>query len=543
MQLRHGWLWLCLLLPLSLQAQPPTLKNMMEQQSPQQAEEAAPEPQEPPPEPTVIDEYERGSPRSSMEGLLHALEHNDFERAAHYLDGRNLPAAMADTPLAELAEEFKLILNRTLWVDLQSMSESRNGLAGDGLPPYRDLVGRIPLGSRQISVYMQRVPRGDGQYIWKISNATLGEVPSLYAQYGDGPIGEYLSHHLPEFEILGLQSWQFVAVLLMFLLAYLISLPLFALLKWLARRSHPDNDQLQRFIGGPSRLLFVVLMVREAFPLVRPSIEARAIAEGHALMILALVWVSVSGMELARERLNRGLQEKGREQGAQLLKPLFTIAKILIIIVGLLMWLENLGFKATTILAGLGIGGLAVALAAQKSVENLIGAITLYLSSPVRVGNFCKFGTQMGVVEEIGLRYTRIRTLDRTVIHISNATFVDLELENFSEREKIRYSPALNLRYDTPASKLRDVMDEITEALKAHPRTHESPLRVRFHKFGPNALQLNVLSYIQTTAFPEYLEAAEELNLAILTILEKHGVAMTDTTQLRWLQAPGANRD
>ncbi|WP_157509151.1 mechanosensitive ion channel family protein [Ferrimonas futtsuensis] len=538
MRLGHGLLLLCLLLPLSLQAEPPTLKNMMEQETPAETEEAAPD--KPAPEPTVVDEYERGSPRSSMEGLLHALRHNDFERAAHYLDGRNLPKGVADLPLSLLAEEFKLILNRTLWVDLHTLSESKDGLTGDGLPPYRDLVGRVPLGSRQVSVYLQRVPRGDGQYIWKISNATLGEVPNLYQQYGDGPIGEYLSDHLPEFEILGLQSWQFVAVLLMFLLAYLISLPLFAISKWLVRRHYPDNTQLQRFISGPLRLLFVVLVVREAFPLVRPSIEARAIAEGHALMILALVWVMVSGMELARERLNRSFQEKGKDQGAQLLKPLFTIGKILIIIIGLLMWLENLGFKATTILAGLGIGGLAVALAAQKSVENLIGAITLYLSSPVKVGNFCKFGTQMGVVEEIGLRYTRVRTLDRTVIHISNATFVDLQLENFSEREKIRYSPSLNLRYDTPVSKLRGVMDEITQALKDHPMTHESPLRVRFHKFGPNALQLNVLSYIQTTAFPEYLEAAEELNLAILTILEQHGVAMTDTTQLRWLGTPKA---
>ncbi|SDJ91526.1 MscS family membrane protein [Ferrimonas sediminum] len=526
----YGLLLMWALLPLWSQATTPTLKNVMEQDTP--SEEVTPK-RAPETPPTVADEFERGSPRSSMEGLLHAMRYGDFDQAGHYLDTRNLPDTVAALEPAELARQLKVVLDRTLWVDLQSMSNSKHGQSEDGLPSYRDLVGKIAHHQRQVSVYMQRVPRGDGESIWKISNATLSHIPELYRIHGDGPIGEFLSQHLPAFEVMGLQSWQVVALLLFLLIAYVLSWPLFWLTNTLIGRRGDHTQHLQRFISGPIRLLLLVLVIRQTLPLIRPSIEAQAFAEGRTLLIIAFLWVVVAGLELTRQHLMQVLRERGKDQGALLMRPLFTVAKTLVILTGLLLWLENLGFKATTILAGLGIGGLAVALAAQKSVENLIGAITLYMSTPVRVGNFCRFGTQMGVVEEIGLRYTRIRTLDRTVIHISNATFVDLQLENFSEREKIRFSPTLHLRYDTRASQLRPLMDAITDALQTHEMVDEAPVRVRFHKFGPQALQLSILSYINTTDFPVYLEAAEELNLTILTLLEQHKVALADATQRR----------
>ena len=119
-----------------------------------------------------------------------------------------------------------------------------------------------------------------------------------------------------------------------------------------------------------------------------------------------------------------------------LLRPAGTVIKIIIFSIAALNWLENIGFNASTLLAGLGIGGLAIALAAQKTVENIIGAITLYTSAPIKIGDFCRFGNSFGVVEEIGLRSTRIRTLDRSVIYVANAKFIDMNLENYSEREK-----------------------------------------------------------------------------------------------------------
>ena len=174
------------------------------------------------------------------------------------------------------------------------------------------------------------------------------------------------------------------------------------------------------------------------------------------------------------------------------------MVKIIIILVAILVWLDNLGFKVTTLVAGLGIGGLAVALAAQKSLENLLGAITLYMSAPVRVGDFCRFGDKSGTVEEIGLRSTRIRTLDHTIIHVPNGFLADQYLENFAAREKILYHPKIGLRLDTTPDQVRYVLIEVRTLLYAHPKVDPTPARIRFVGFGMYALELEVFAYILT---------------------------------------------
>ncbi|MEI8604234.1 mechanosensitive ion channel family protein [Pseudoalteromonas sp. B160] len=211
-----------------------------------------------------------------------------------------------------------------------------------------------------------------------------------------------------------------------------------------------------------------------------------------------------------------------------MLRPASNVLKTLVVIVAVLLWFENLGFNATTLLAGLGIGGLAIALAAQKTVENIIGAITLYISSPVKIGNLCKFGSSMGTIEEIGLRATRIRTLDRSVIYVANAKFVDMQLENISERERISYRPNLMLSAKTKQHDLLAFMAACKNLLDKHEKIDDTPCRVRFKGFTPWALQIDLLSYVVTTDFSEYMEIIEELNLAILGLLNEHNCQLAN---------------
>ncbi|GGA86752.1 hypothetical protein GCM10011369_31020 [Neiella marina] len=514
-------------------AQPPTLQTMLNAESEQQDEVTTADQDN---MAIVVDDYNRGSPRTSMEGYLNAANRNDFERASQYLDVRNLHAEAAEVTPADLAKQLKQVLDRQLWVDIHSLSQSNLGAPNDSLPGYRDLVGKIATPDRTVNVYMQRVPRPDGVFIWKISNASVSQIPHLYAIYGDGPIGEALAPYLPEFVWLGMQSWQWLMILALFVGAFVITWPLFWLVQRFIAQRHANPELLNHFISGPLRLLTVVLVVRSQFELLRPSIESRAIAEGQTLLIIAVTWVLVISLELLRQRTHRKLLRTGRDQAALLLRPLFNVLKTLVVLFAFLIWLENLGFQATTILAGLGIGGLAVALAAQKSVENIIGAITLYISTPVKAGDFCRFGDQTGIVEEIGLRFTRVRTIDRTVINIPNATFVDLHLENFAEREKIRFDPAVQLRLDSKASQVEQVLVTLKQALKDHPMVDDEPLRVRLQNFATHGLKLNILCYIKTTDFNEYLEVAEALNLTILRILEENQVSPADLTQYRLVQ-------
>ena len=216
-------------------------------------------------------------------------------------------------------------------------------------------------------------------------------------------------------------------------------------------------------------------------------------------------------------------KESGRGSVVVLLRPFANILKFLIIVVATLLWLENLGFKIHTILAGLGIGGLAVALAAQKSIENLIAGITLYISAPVKTGDLCRFNGDIGFIEEIGLRYTRIRTIPRTLLNIANSLFVDMKLENLSKRDEILYKTVIRLRYTTTPDQIRYILIEIRKLFYSHPKVDPKGARVRFVNFTTDSIELKVHVYIKSTVYAEFLGITEDINLQMMDIIGKSG--------------------
>ncbi len=203
---------------------------------------------------------------------------------------------------------------------------------------------------------------------------------------------------------------------------------------------------------------------------------------------------------------------------------------------GVTLWLDNIDYKVTALLAGLGVGGIAVALAAQKSIENLIGAVTLYAAQPVRVGDFCRFGNTLGTVEEIGLRSTRVRTLENTLVSIPNAEFSSLHLDNYSKREKIWYHPRLKLRYETTPDQIRYILVEVRTLLYSHPKVLPDPARIRFVGFGEYSIDLDIFAYIAETDYGKYLEVSEDLNLRIMHIVRDAGSRFAFPTQTTYLE-------
>ena len=205
------------------------------------------------------------------------------------------------------------------------------------------------------------------------------------------------------------------------------------------------------------------------------------------------------------------------------MRPLVNFVRVILLILAILIWLESLGFNAGAILAGMGIGGIAIALASKQSIENLIGTMTLYSAAPIKVGHLCNFGNMRGTVEEIGLRCTRIRTVDRSVIHVPNAKLAEMEIENISEREKIRFKTDIRLDYSTTAEQLKAITADIKTLLENHELVDESPLRVTFKGFGQFGLEINIFAYLGTTSLPKYQFAAEELQFGIMDIVAQHG--------------------
>ncbi len=153
---------------------------------------------------------------------------------------------------------------------------------------------------------------------------------------------------------------------------------------------------------------------------------------------------------------------------------------------------QKLGLPLYSVVAGLGIGGLAVALAIRPTLENLIGGIMLYLDQPVRVGDWCAFDDKSGTVEAIGIRSTKIRALDRTLITIPNAALSDMQLINWAKCDRMLIESTVGVRYETEEDQLRHILAKFREMLHAHPKIHSESVRVRFSGFGESSLDIGI---------------------------------------------------
>jgi MscS family membrane protein len=504
----------------------PTLKDLAEKQ---EAEEATLKKLIEAPASGPYDEHNRSTPRSSLIALALAVRENDYERAVNYLDIRNLPFSLEEELNGQdLVRKLVIVANRAMTIDFEELSDDPLGHQDDGLPSYRDRVTTLKTKNGPVDILMQRVPRGDGAFIWKISNATVSLIPELDAEFGYGVIGNRLSQIFPHHVVFGFEVWQIVMLLCLLIIGYAIAFVItFVIVKVLQLNQRFNKERLQKFVVGPLRLLIMVLFFRATFDMIAPTLVARALFEAKTLLIIAIVWVILGVVDVVIARFADRMMRNGQQDAVVLLRPAATGIKLIIIMIAIVSWMDNLGYEVTTILAGLGVGGVAVALAAQKSLENLIGSITIYTSQPIHVGDFCKFGETLGTVEEIGLRATQLRTLGRTVVHIPNALFASGAIENLTQRDKILYRTRLRLSYDDTPEQVRQVLAKIRELIDQHEFIDEENSRVRFLEFGEYAQELELFVYIKTMDFAEYLQQVEDVNLRISDVIESAGAHLT----------------
>ncbi len=201
----------------------------------------------------------------------------------------------------------------------------------------------------------------------------------------------------------------------------------------------------------------------------------------------------------------------------------------------LVMGADRLGLPVFGIIAGLGVGGLAIALAAQPTIENLIGGLSLFADRPIRVGDLCQFGEAKGIIEAIGIRSTRIRGADRTLTAIPNAVLSKLPVANLSQRDRMLIQCQLGMRYETSPEQVRYLLAKIREMLLAHPRIHPDPVRVRFIGFGASSLDLEVFAYVTTRDWSEFLGIREEVFLRIMDIVKESGTGFAFPSQTLYL--------
>ena len=475
------------------------------------------------------DPFNRGTPRGSLYGFALACRNGDYQRAAEYLDLRELPREDRENA-PEIARKLRAALGPKLPVDFAALSGTHEGFAEDGLRPWQDRLGVIETRKGPVTLLLQRVPReGDGVGIWKISASTVARTAALYEEFGPGWLEAWLHPVFFKVRVLRLELSQWLGLATLVFAGWLVSVMLagtaIRVLGLLTRKGVAVDERIVRVVRGPVRMaltLVVFAIGRRQLSLDLSVQQALGVLE-RLLWIVAAAWLVFRLIDLVAVALSLRAERSGSVALTPVLVPLQRFTKVLVVAIGALAVLGSLGLNITAALAGLGVGGIAVALAAQKSLENLLGGISLFADQPVRVGDFFRYGDQVGTIEEIGLRSTRVRTLDRTVVTIPNAEFSNLRLENFARRDRMRLLTTLGARYETTPDQLRFLLVRLREILLAHPRVTDTPARVRFTGFGAYSLDIEIFAYVDTADWNEFLAIREDLYLRFMDAVREAG--------------------
>ena len=468
----------------------------------------------------------RTTPRGTVLGFLSVARNGNDALAAQYLNTK-----LTGDNAAALAHQLFFVLDRRLPPKLNQVSDSPEGSLSDPLNPDQELVGTITSENNNVDILVQRVDRGKSGSLWLFSSQTLAAFPELYNEVNVVSIYDIFPKFLVNTRLANIALFQWLAVLvgmpLLYLLTVLLNRILSRLLGLLRRRlfrkSELPNAEL---LPRPGRLLLLAFVIQWAISKVSLPLLARQFWSSTAtiITIAASVWLLILFASTGEEYARRFLRSRNNTGATSMLRLARWVVDLLIIFAGVLVTLHYFEVNATAALAGLGVGGIAVALAAQKTLENIIGGVSLIFDQAVRVGDILKMGETLGGVEDIGLRSTRIRTPDRTVVIVPNGQIANMTLENLSLRDKFWFHPILALRYETTSPQMLAVLEGVRRLLEESRLLDPASLRVHLLRFGPSSLDVEIFAYVLAQDWNQFLEIQERLLLRILECVESSGV-------------------
>ena len=485
------------------------------------------------------------TPQQALVALYSAFRMGDPESAALYLDLRYVPESLEEVPPVNIARGLLFIFSQQNVLDLTRISSEPEGSLDDGLPEDLEQFGTVSLSDEVIPVYLQRIEEADGTLVWRVSNATVVRTPDMWDELGYSDLNVWLSQVLPEFYVLGMGNFQVAILLATAIGGWFITGWTSVLIAGLGGRfSNPWQHALSRFLRVPLRLILYVALIRIVIANLGLSVIAKAYLQSSPLEYLVAVILAFGLLNLYRDYKIRQLELQGDVEYVALIKPVVVIVRIIVATTAALMWADQAGFNVSTLIAGLGVGSLAVALAAQKTLENVIGAITLYTARPIRPGDWCRFGDIQGTVEEIGLRSVTLRTLNRTLVTVPNSMFSSADIENFSVRDRIRFFKLLELQMPTP-DQLRAILGEFRTLFASHPMVRQDTVSIRLADIEAATAVIRLDGGIMTRDYQEYLAVAEDLNLRIIEIVHQNGAIFSgpgQVLQIRDFQQAGAEK-
>jgi len=485
------------------------------------------------PAPASADPLGRDTPSGTVLGFLQAAQAGNYKTAADYLQ---MSAVRRQSQGADLAEKLKVLMDRTFVGSLRRLSTNSEGSLEFGTTD-QQTIGIFSTGDPDVPVVLVRVGDPNSGKIWLFASETLSKVPELSDNLDAHQVENKLPQSLVRNVFLGMPLWQWLALLAAIPLALAIGWAVVLLLAiprrlWLKIGNRPNLHSYSR-MSTPLLVTFSAVAHRVigayvGLPLLPRLYYARTI---WVLISIGFFWFLLRASSLTMQRLRVHAISAGRIGTGTLMVLGERLLAALVVIVAVLATLGIVGFNLTTVLAGLGIGGIAIAFAAQKTLENLFGGISVLADEVISVGDFCRFGDRVGNVEDISLRSTRIRTLERTELSIPNGALATMNIENFTRRDKFLFNPTLVMRSETSADQLRYLLAEVRRMLYEHPKVESDSARIRFASFDNSALSLEIFSYILTRDMAEFTAIREDVLLRIMDIVQRSGCGFAAPSQ------------
>ncbi len=512
--------------------------------TPAESQPPSPAPAEPPAEPVAAD-----SPRSSMLAFIDAANAGQWQDAARYLSLTDQQRSRSP----ELAERLKGVIDSRRLIDIETISGGSRGQLDDGLPPELETVAAVPVGNREEPMRMVRTSDQAGTF-WAFSPNTVTRIDGWYADLPDRWVRNLFSG--TRFDVLlrpgffGVLWWHWLLLPIIAFLAWaggrgLRNLTV-ALIGAVTRRTRATwDDQMLASLGPPLTLVFSIVLFAAGCSLIQITQDAITLVElfTRPAMAFAVFWGLWRLVPVVTGWITSQPWAANSPSVRNMLSIATKIMQGLVLGLGVLAMIASLGYPVGTVLAGLGIGGLAVAFGAQKTVENVFGSVSLAIDQPFRIGDFVKVEDFVGTVEDIGLRSTRFRTLDRTLVSIPNGKLADQRLESFQARDRMRLATMIGVTYGTTQSQMRTILTGFERVLRAHPKIWPDAMVIKFAAFGASSLDIEIMAWFDVPTWGDFQGCREEVLLGFMGVVEAAGSSFafpTRTVHLVREPAPGA---
>jgi MscS family membrane protein len=492
------------------------------------------------------DQLGRDTPYGTVYGFLQEAQSGEYSIAAQYLQ---LSPVRRQTEGDALAMKLNVAMNSAFAGRLKPSRQPEGELQED-VPLDRQKLGTMSAGDVDAQLELVRVNDPTAGKIWLISSDTLAKVPELYDQVEARQVETRLPRWVVKHQLAGMPLWQWFALLLLipvaaaaaWLLLVLLQIPL----HWWARRHGQAELVRWRSVSSPGWLLVGAIVHRIlgsylSLPLLQRHYYNQLFA---VAVIVGAFWILWRIIRWFLQRVRNRALAHGHSGTGSLMLLGERIIKALVVLMAIFFVLGVLGFNMSTALAGVGIGTLAVGFGAQQTIANLFGGVSVLGDEVIRVGDVCKFGDRTGTVEDIGLRSTRVRTEERTLLAIPNGTVAAINVENLSRRDKILFKTVLGLHPDTSPDHVRYVLAEIRGVLSNFPKIETSTARVRLTEVTSSSINVELVCYVLTRDFDEFATAREELLLRIMKFVEDSGTNLASASQTLYLSGdPASQKD